>query len=83
MITSYHKQTKNARGAIKAVKKKYQSTIDATRRYDERIYSLIAIRLRKDEDADIIASWEEAHESGIKNREWLREMFEALKREKS
>lgn len=54
---------------------RYQSEIEATRRYDEKTYHTIAIRFRIEEDADIIADFEKAQEKGIKSREWIRAMF--------
>ncbi len=49
---------------------------EANARYDEKTYKQINFRLRKDEDADIIESIEEAKQNGLTGREWLRELFE-------
>ena len=64
--------------------KRYQSTIDAARRYDERTYKQIAVKLRIDDDADIITDFQDAHDHGISSREWIRALYEAhnTKREK-
>ena len=62
---------------------KYQGYTEAVARanraYDEKTYQKINIALRYDEDADIIESWRNAQEKGIKNREWLREVFDNQK----
>lgn len=54
-------------------------TREAIARYDAKTYTKINIALRTEDDADIIKSWEEAKAKGIKNREWLRELFENQK----
>lgn len=51
----------------------------ASKAYDEKTYQKINIALRYDEDADIIAAWRAAQDQGIKNREWLRELFDNQK----
>ena len=54
-------------------------TREAIDRYDKDTYRKINIALRLEDDADIIESWEEAKKRGIKNREWLRELFDNQK----
>ena len=49
---------------------------EAVARYQAKTYRKINIALRMEEDADIIASIEEAREQGIPLREWLRELFD-------
>lgn len=49
---------------------------EANAKYDAKTYQQVNIRLRIKEDADIIASLEEARQKDISNREWLREIFE-------
>lgn len=49
---------------------------EANAKYDAKTYQQVNIRLRIKEDADIIASLEEAKQKDISNREWLREIFE-------
>lgn len=53
-----------------------QAKRDANARYDEKTYIQVNARLRKDEDADIIASIEEAKKNGQTLREWLRDLFD-------
>lgn len=56
-----------------------QAKRDANARYDEKTYVQVNARLRKDEDADIIASIKEAKDNGQTLREWLRELFDSQK----
>lgn len=49
---------------------------EANAKYDAKTYQQVNIRLRIKEDADIIASLEDAKRKDISNREWLREIFE-------
>ena len=49
---------------------------EANAKYDAKTYQQVNIRLRIKEDADIIASLEEAKRKDISTREWLREIFE-------
>ncbi len=51
---------------------------EAIQRYDEKTYKKVSIALRIDEDADIIASMQEAKENGISYRDWLRELFDGV-----
>lgn len=48
----------------------------ANDRYDSKTYVQFNVRLRIEDDADIIESISEAHGAGINNREWLRELFD-------
>ena len=48
----------------------------ANDRYDSKTYVQFNVRLRIEDDADIIKSISEAHGAGINNREWLRELFD-------
>jgi hypothetical protein len=52
------------------------SRAEANARYDAKTYTQVNIRLRKEDDSDIIKSLEEAKNKGLNNREWLRELFE-------
>lgn len=49
---------------------------EAVARYDAKTYRKINIALRKEDDADIIQSMEEAKKAGLSLREWLRELFD-------
>ena len=49
---------------------------EANARYDAKTYKRINLRLRIEDDADMIKSMEEAKEHGISNREWLRALFD-------
>ena len=44
-------------------------------KYDNKSYHRLTIKLRIEDDADIIASYEDAQKQGEKGREWLRELF--------
>lgn len=59
----------------KKKRKRRQSDIEATKRYDAKTYHLIGVKLRKEDDAEIIESFEAAHAAGKTSREWLREVF--------
>lgn len=50
----------------------------ANARYDEKTYKKILFSLRKEEDADIIESLQQAKRKGVSNREWLRELFDRI-----
>lgn len=56
-----------------------QARRDAVERYQAKTYQKINIALRYDEDADIINAWKKAQGQGIKNREWIRELFDNQK----
>lgn len=49
---------------------------EAIARYDAKTYKKIMIALRLEDDADIIASIEEAKEHGYTLRQWLRQLYE-------
>ena len=51
----------------------------ANAKYDAKTYKLIGVKLRLEDDADIIQSWEDAKQKGISSREWLRDLFEKAK----
>lgn len=55
---------------------KTQAEREATDRYDAKTYRLIGLRLRIDDDADILESFDKAKEQGLSNREWIRDLFE-------
>lgn len=44
--------------------------------YDKKTYKTIGIRLRLEDDADLIASYEKAIQNGVKGRDWLRSLKE-------
>ena len=52
---------------------------EANAKYDAKTYRKINIALRKEDDADILDSLEEAKRKGLNNREWLRELYEGNK----
>jgi len=52
---------------------------EANARYDEKTYMQFNVRLRKEDDADIIKSIKAAQSKGQNNREWLRELFDNQK----
>ena len=49
---------------------------EANARYDAKTYTKINIALRKDEDKDILASWENARKQGFTSRQWLRSLYD-------
>ena len=49
---------------------------EANRRYDDKTYQLVAVRLRVDDDKDIIETWENAKSRGMTSREWIRWLYE-------
>ncbi len=53
-----------------------EARAEANARYDEKTYKKISIAFRKDDDADIIRSIEEAKAKGISLREWVRELYD-------
>ena len=53
-----------------------ESQARAFAEYDAKTFRKVLFRLRYEEDADIIADYDEAREHGIKKNEWLREMFD-------
>lgn len=44
----------------------------ATSKYDAKTYKKLTIKVRIEDDADLIASYEKAQKNGITGREWLR-----------
>lgn len=55
---------------------------EASNRYDEKTYRTVAFRFRKEDDAEIIKSMDEAFANGINHREWLKAIFEVYKANK-
>lgn len=56
------------------------SKLEANARYDSKTYKKILLKLRVVEDADLIEDLERAkREQGLKNREWVRDLFEGIK----
>ena len=60
-------------GEIMAVSESKRAAND---RYDSKTYVQFNVRLRIEDDADIIKSISAAHGAGLNNREWLRELFD-------
>ena len=60
-----------------------QSDRDAIARYIEKTYKQFAVKLRKDEDADIISALDDAHDHGISSREIIRSWYEAANEKQS
>lgn len=56
-----------------------EARAEANARYDEKTYKQINIRFRKEDDAEIISSIEEAQARGLNLREWVKELFENQK----
>ena len=50
--------------------------LEANAKYDAKTYKEVNIKLRLDEDADIIESLEQAKRDGVHYRDWLRKYFE-------
>ncbi len=48
----------------------------ATRKFEEKTYNRYIIRLRKSEDADLIADIEEAKTRGISYRDYLKDLYQ-------
>lgn len=59
-----------------ATAKNTDARIAANRRYDAKTYKRYSVYLRVEDDADIIASIEEAKKNGYSIRDWLKEIFE-------
>ena len=53
-----------------------QAKREANARYDEKTYTQVNARLRKEEDADLIASYKAARANDLHGREWIRGLFE-------
>lgn len=47
----------------------------ATNKYRAKTYRMINVKLRLDEDAEIIKSLEDSQKSGKSYREWLQELY--------
>ena len=56
-----------------------EARAEANARYHEKTYRQIAVKLRKEDDADILKSIDEAKAKGISLREWVKELFENQK----
>ena len=56
-----------------------KSKREAIDKYDAKTYRKINIRLRIDDDAEIIKDMDDALNRGINRREWLKEVFEGYK----
>lgn len=56
-----------------------QAQREAAARFDAKTYKKFGVALRIDEDADLIASLDEAKKRGMPSREWLRELYEGKK----
>lgn len=48
-------------------------------RYDAKTYRKIMLKLRIEDDADIIKDMDEAFDRGVNRREWLKGVFEVYK----
>lgn len=53
-----------------------ESRAEANKRYDAKTYKDVNIALRIEDDADILASIQEARDEGVTLRQWLRGLFE-------
>lgn len=58
------------------MKKNSDAKIRANTKYSEKTYKTYALRLRIEDDSDIIESIEHAKEKGLSYREWLRTIFD-------
>ena len=56
-----------------------EAHLKANERYLKKTYKQIPIRLKKDEDKDILDSIQEARARGISMRQWLRDLYETKK----
>lgn len=56
-------------------KRKTTTSREVRNRYDAKTYKSINFRLRLEDDAEILKSIEDAQTQGLKNREWLRQIF--------
>lgn len=61
------------------VTKSKRTAID---KYDSKTYHKVTIKLRKEEDAEIIRDMDDALENGISRREWLSGIYEVYKANK-
>ena len=76
------KRKKVKRMPAKKQGKRYVSSLEASSRYREKTYDTVIIRLRKEDDADLIEYVNAARRSGKTSREWLRDLYNNTKREK-
>ena len=53
-----------------------EARAEANARYHDKTYHQVAIKLRKEDDADILQDIEEAKAKGITLREWVRELYD-------
>lgn len=58
----------------------YDSTKRSIAEYQARTYKKVLFQLRLDDDADMIEDWQLAKENGLKSREWVRMMFEPIRK---
>lgn len=58
----------------------YDSTKRSIAEYQARTYKKVLFQLRLDDDADMIEDWQLAKENGLKRREWVRMMFEPIRK---
>lgn len=56
-----------------------QARAEANARYDAKTYKRYLLKLRVEDDADIIKAIQDAQAEGKSKREWLREIFENQK----
>ena len=56
-------------------KRKTTTSREVRNRYDAKTYKAFTFRFRIEDDAEIIKSLEDAQAQGLKNREWLRQIF--------
>ena len=55
----------------------------ATAAYEAKTFKRVLFKFRLDEDADIIASYNEAQEHGIKKNDWFRSFFDESSAQRS
>lgn len=46
----------------------------ANRKYDAKTYTILTLRLRTDDDADLLESFNKARAAGKTGREWIRSL---------
>lgn len=61
------------------VAKSKRTAID---KYDAKTYRRVTFKLRKDDDAEVIADMDEAFERGESRRTWLNKVFNGYKENK-
>lgn len=67
-------------GRNMAVRPMTEARAAAIARYDEKTYKDVNIKLRLEEDADILGDIQEAKKAGLTLREWLRGLYEGQKK---